>query len=106
ALSIAGDKGAASEVRVWDIASKKTLFEQVIGNNVVCVDLTPDWRTAVTGETDGHVYAWDVVTGKELGRVGKHDKEVTNVAISACGNFAVSRSSDTTIRAWRLPKRR
>jgi hypothetical protein len=50
------------------------------------------------------IQLWDLKSGEELRRFKGHQKFVLAVTFSPDGRYALSGSSDQTLRLWRLPK--
>ena len=96
-------------VRIWDA---KTLTErrrwQASPAGCDSVAFTPDGRRVVTTGC-GHDHAvrvWDIATGKEACRFDGHEGHALGVAVTPDGKYAVSCSSDATLRLWPLPPAR
>jgi WD40 repeat protein len=70
------------------------------GNDVICVALTPDGRTAVSGSRDKTVRVWDMATGRGRPMLEEHGHIVASVALTEDGRTAVSGSNDCTLRVW------
>jgi WD40 repeat protein len=66
---------------------------------------SPDCRRALSnGTNDGSFLVWNVDSGKLLLTLKGHTKRVNSVAYSPDGEYALTASSDKTLRLWRLPK--
>jgi WD40 repeat protein len=62
----------------------------------------PDGRTAISGENDGAVIQWDLETGKEMRRFGRHDDLRTRVEISLDGKLMLTSGMNGVLRLWDL----
>ena len=97
-------------VIVWEAASgKKRLTFQVLPPQaprrekstwVICMAVSIDGDQILTGCEDGTTTLWDTATGKLVHNFQGHTKQVTEVALSAYGQFAWSASDDGTARLW------
>jgi WD40 repeat protein len=93
-------------VRIWDAKTLKEHKRLTVSRaGCDCVIFTPDARQIVTtGCGDDHaVRVWDVATGKEVRRFDGHTGHVLAVALTPDGKYAVSCSSDSTLRLWPMP---
>ena len=91
------------EVQVWNVKSRKSVYRARIGRQAKCIDISPDWRYALTGENDGIVSLWDLKAGLETHRFVGHTKPLKSVAFSPDGRFAASGSEDGYIILWGMP---
>jgi WD40 repeat protein len=75
-----------------------------IGKLSICsVAVRPDGREVVCGCLDGTIGIWDINTGNQLGVLeGRHERAVNSVVITNDGDFAITASSDRTVRVWNL----
>jgi hypothetical protein len=97
-------------VIVWEAASgKKRLTIQVLPPQrlrrekstwVMCMAVSIDGDQILTGCEDGTTTLWDTATGKLVHTFPGHTKMVTEVALSAYGQFAWSNSVDGTAHLW------
>ena len=111
-------------LKVWDVATGHEL-RTLQGHNegVRCVALSADGRQAVSGSADHTLKVWNILAEPSLGaRVGfaglhasmmqarettgtgstgkGHRAGVTDIALSADGQLAVSASNDNTLIVW------
>ena len=56
------------------------------------------------GNTDGHVFVVDLVTGKLLGEMGKSQQHPYIVSLVAISRNLVASSSNPTIKVWNIDK--
>jgi WD40 repeat protein len=101
--------------RLWDVASGQEL-KRFAGHEggVWAVALSPDGKRLLTGEGRADesgamipakkfpLRLWDVETGEQLRQLEGHRGDVHGAAISTDGRWAVSCSTDATIRLWDL----
>jgi len=66
------------------------------------VAFLPDGRRAISAGDDATIRVWDLIKGKEIGRLTGHAASVMSVAVTADGQRALSGSWDGTIRLWDL----
>jgi WD40 repeat protein len=67
---------------------------------VLCVDISWDGRTIVSGGMDDVTCIWDPLTGQLVGLLRGHEDWVRAVCISADGSLILSGSKDGTARLW------
>ncbi|KAG9036742.1 hypothetical protein FRB95_008073 [Tulasnella sp. JGI-2019a] len=68
---------------------------------IICVAVSPDGTTIVSGSEDTTLRLWDARTGAAIGKALEgHTQWVNCVAISPDGMTLVSGSWDTTLRLW------
>jgi WD40 repeat protein len=68
--------------------------------SVLCVAVSPDGTSIVSGSVDNTVRVWDASTGAVLRTLEGHTNSVTSVAFSPDGTRIVSGSCGKTVRVW------
>jgi len=67
---------------------------------VTCVDLSADYRLAISGSAGGEVKVWDVASGREMLHLSGHSSGLIGTNFLRGQNRAVSASSDGRIVLW------
>jgi len=100
-LSVAELHPYDNTVRVWEVASGRTLLT-LIGHTgeVTCVAFSPDGQTLASASRDLTVKLWDVVSGTELIALTGHTGAVNAVAFSPDGATLASGAEDSAVRLW------
>jgi RNA polymerase sigma factor (sigma-70 family) len=90
-------------LRLWDLRTGAEL-RRLVGHDegLHGVAFCPDGRRVLC-VGDSTVRLCDLTTGRELHRFAGHRGAVCCVAVSPDGRYALSGSSDCTVRLWRLP---
>jgi Protein of unknown function (DUF1275)/WD domain, G-beta repeat len=64
----------AGLVRVWDLATAKEVIHSGEGYaSICCVAISPDGKTAATGNFDNKIMLWDVASGASFGSLDHAD---------------------------------
>ena len=94
--------GADSKVRVWDLANATEVIHFGEGYaSVCCVALSPDGKTAATGNFDNKIMLWNVASGASFGSLD-HADWLSAVAFSPDGKTLASAGGDKTVKLWNL----
>ncbi|MCL4252026.1 MAG: TIR domain-containing protein [Anaerolineae bacterium] len=90
-------------LRLWDVASGKTLTEFVghTGDVLSCVFFSDDLY-ALSASADRTLRLWDITTGECLRAFEGHGDVVNDCDISPDWSQALSASADRTLRLWNI----
>ncbi|OBQ20427.1 MAG: hypothetical protein AN488_12830 [Anabaena sp. WA113] len=80
---------------------KESVFATEL-TSVLAVAFSPDGKVLATGEKDGRVRLWNVITGKELLTLRGHSSGVNSVAWSGDSLTLASGSLDKTVKLWNV----
>lgn len=99
-----GDSGYDLSLREVATGGERTRFTGH-KHELRALALSPDGRTLASGSMDGTVRLWDLLSGKEIGRLGKEIDPfkggwVLAVAFSPDGRTLVSGGLDKTAHIW------
>lgn len=86
---------------VWDLGDSRERLQ--LGDRTSAsapVALAPDGRTLATGGRDGLIRLHDIQTGRPVGVLAGHQREVQSLAFQPSGDLLASGSRDGTIRLW------
>jgi WD40 repeat protein/serine/threonine protein kinase len=89
-------------LRLWDLELGicQSVFED--SSSIECVTITPDGRTALTGNEDGDIRFWDLDTGKPQRIIHAHEKILHLLRITPDGAWIISGSWEDPIKVWDL----
>ncbi|MCS6977046.1 MAG: protein kinase [Gemmatales bacterium] len=99
-MLIGGD-GMLSLWNVEDMSSVRLLKNEGMGL-VQAVEFLPEGQQALSVGKDGVLRVWQVEQGNESKSFGKHDAEVTALAVHWEGRTAATTSLDQHLRFWNL----
>src|SRR5436190_1680797 len=94
---------ADGTVRLWDVATHRTVGEPLAMGNVVvaAVAFSPDGKTLASASSDGTLRLWNVRSHQQLGRTfAGHVGPALAVAFSPNGKTLASAGFDKTVRLW------
>ncbi|MBN2313391.1 MAG: protein kinase [Sedimentisphaerales bacterium] len=92
-----------SQIRVIDLDKRKPLWSEVgAEEGVAAFELTSDGKILASGAgfTESAIRLWDVVTGKEIGRLEGHRAWISDLLFCRDDKVLISASGDQTIRMW------
>ncbi|HYZ11047.1 MAG TPA: AAA family ATPase, partial [Actinomycetota bacterium] len=87
-------------VRVWDVATGKTVHELDLVPGPFRTSFSPDGRQLAIASEEGVAVVVDVRTGKELLSLEGHEGEVRDVDWSPDGRWIATSSFDSTVGIW------
>ncbi|GAB0495192.1 hypothetical protein MMPV_006490 [Pyropia vietnamensis] len=92
--------GGDAVVRLWDVATG-ALIRSYVGHDgmVTAAAWLPSGTQFASGGMDGHVLVWDVATGA-LVHTLPHQERVSDVAVSANGQWVVASFADKMVRIY------
>ncbi len=102
---VAGDQGG--NVRVWELPAGKLLLPFTQQNGITSVDLAPDQRSVLFGDSTGRVVLWDLAQDRQERQYEGHSLPVGAVRFTADGRRAWTAAysgggKEHTIRLWDL----
>ncbi len=89
-------------MRLWDVATGKTLSTFSYASSIVSMAFSPDGTTIASGLDDGNVLLSDVATGKHITTLQGHTDDVRSLAFSPDGSTLASGSYDNSIKLWEV----
>ncbi|HTL58579.1 MAG TPA: serine/threonine-protein kinase [Candidatus Limnocylindrales bacterium] len=103
-LAATGDDAVNPNHRltVWDLNrdGAQIPFEQFDVNGIwETIAYSPDGKRLVAGGSDKQLDVWDAQTGRKIGVIGNHDREIRALEFSPNGHYLASGSVDA-IKLW------
>jgi WD40 repeat protein len=93
---------AGGEVRVHELASKRSISLVEHKGEVRALAFSTDGRQLLSAGSDRVIVLWDLTVNKRLKRLVGHTDRIRAVAFGPNGRWAVSAGEDRTIRLWDL----
>lgn len=110
ALSGNGEKlavGSKGEILLFRLESGELIKENVLeaGNEWInTVAFTPEGKILASGDDNGCICLWNLISGKLMKEFKEHNQKVLSVAFSPDGKRVISGSMDSTIKILDLQK--
>ncbi|MCI0539514.1 MAG: WD40 repeat domain-containing protein [Verrucomicrobiales bacterium] len=70
------------------------------GGVLFSVAYSPDGRRLVAAGQDKQLKVWDAATGRKIGVMGEHDRNVFNLVFSPDGRYLASAGKEGMVRVW------
>jgi WD40 repeat protein len=91
-------------VKVFDLNTGRAAFSPDpfpgYGGVLFSVAYSPDRRRLVAAGQDKQLKVWDAATGRKIGVMGEHDRNVFNLVFSPDGRYLASAGKDGAVRIW------
>jgi WD40 repeat protein len=88
----------------YDYYGKVRLVEATRRAPPVCLAFSPDGRYLATAQEEPAIRLWDVLAGREVGRLRGHEGGVVSLLFSPDGRYLFSGGTDTTVLTWDLTR--
>jgi WD40 repeat protein len=90
------------KIGFWDVATANKI-SHIIGPSEIAVSaFSPDGKRFVTGNCEGLISLWDVVSGKEVRRFSGHRDKTLCLSFSGDGRTLLSGGQDGIVRLWEI----
>jgi WD40 repeat protein len=85
-------------LRIWDLESDEVVA--TMATQAETFAFHPDGDTVATGQLDGDIETWDVLSGRRIDTLVGHNGIAISLAYGPDGSQLVSGGSDATVRLW------
>jgi WD40 repeat protein len=92
----------SSGIQVWNVSGRTVESQFDLGNNVQCIEMSPDGVTLAVGYEDGTVSFREIPTGHEVAQFRPHRRNTSGLAFSPTENILATASDDHDLLLWDL----
>jgi WD40 repeat protein len=86
----------------WDLSRRpENVSLPTRGRRVNGVDISPDGKQVVTGDSEGAVTVWDPASGAPIATLGEQNSDIVDARFFAYGLRIVTRSANGDVTKWR-----
>ncbi|MGJ8696154.1 MAG: WD40 repeat domain-containing protein [Verrucomicrobiaceae bacterium] len=94
--------GGGGHVVRYDLETGKELMSYKHEETAYRVDVHPNGKWMVVGDSKGLIKLWEIGTGKMLRDFEGHTKDVYTVVFDGTGDFVISGSEDGKVKRWEV----
>src|ERR1051326_3407022 len=98
--TLAASVGDDFDIRIHHLRSRKGVHSWSDDYQQVAVAFSPDGKTLASGDVGGHIYLWDVETGKQLHRIDAHKSTCEEIRFVPSGEEFASCGVDHRVCRW------
>ncbi len=99
-IAFSTENDRLARVRIWDVANEREVLALSGGREYLAVAFSPNGRYLVTGRVTGVIEVWDAETGRQVGTLGRHLRDVRGLVFSHDGRHLATVSPGGEVRLW------